>query len=533
MMRNTSPELLQTGQNVIIQAMLNPETYPQTPDKITHLQTHISHIFLTGGLVYKIKKPVDLGFLDFTTLAKRRYFCYQEVLLNRRLTKDIYLGVVKITDERGRPVINGKGPVLDYAVLMKEMPQARMMNRLLAENKVTERDVRALVRILVPFYRQARTGKGINPFGRTEIWAKNTEENFAETRPYVGRLVSAKVYTRIVQGTRNFLAQEKDLFKKRIGEGFIRDCHGDLHSANICLDKKTLIYDCIEFNHRFRYNDIACDLAFLAMDLDFNGRPDLAALLQKEYVRLSGDHDLPRLFDFYKGYRAYVRAKIHSFTSEGTGMTANEKKNEIRLAKQYYQLAKNYIQKAHLPQLIVVFGIMGSGKTSLAKALAAETGWPVFSSDEIRKTIQGISITTRQREPFGMGIYSEEMSKKTYSVMREQAEKILKQERSVILDGSYKRQGERLALLNLARKTRARIHFIECRAPVKTIRQRLNQRGREAKAVSDGRWELYHLQRRDFDAVIDPVLSKHLLIKTIRPAAQIAQKLITEIRADG
>ncbi len=264
----------------------NAGNLPAAPPKIIHLQTHISHIFLTGGLVYKIKKPVDFGFLDFTTLAKRRYFCHQEVLLNRRLTKDIYLGVVKITNERGRPVINGKGPVLDYAVLMKEMPQDRMMNRLLAENKVSEKDIRALVRILVPFYRQARTGKGINPFGRIEIWAKNTEENFTETRPYVGRLVSARVYTRIVQGTRDFLTQEKDLFKKRIREGYIRDCHGDLHSANICLDKTPLIYDCIEFNHRFRYNDIACDLAFLAMDLDFNGRPELSDLLQREYVRL-------------------------------------------------------------------------------------------------------------------------------------------------------------------------------------------------------------------------------------------------------
>jgi uncharacterized protein len=532
-MRNTSPESLLTDQNVIIQAMLNPETYPQTPKKITHLQTHISHIFLTGGLVYKIKKPVDFGFLDFSTLAKRRYFCCQEVLLNRRLTKGIYRGVVKITAVRGKPVINGKGPILDYAVLMKEMPQDRMMNRLLAENKVMERDIHALVRILVPFYRQARSGKGINPFGRTEIWTKNTEENFAETRPYVGRLVSAGVYTRIVQGTRNFLMQEKDLFKKRIQEGFIRDCHGDLHSANICLDKKPLIYDCIEFNHRFRYNDIACDLAFLAMDLDFNSRPDLAALLQKEYVRLSGDHDLPRLFNFYKGYRAYVRAKIHSFTSEGTGITVKEKKYEIQLAKRYYKLAEKYIQKAHLLQILVIFGFMGSGKTSLAKALAAETGWPMFSSDEIRKTIQGISITARQREPFGRGIYSEGMSKKTYLVMREQAEKILKQNRSVILDGSYKRQGERLALLKLARKNRARILFVECQAPFKIIRQRLDQRGREAQAVSDGRWELFNLQRRDFDPVIDPVLSKHLFIKTIRPAVQIAQKLITEIRADG
>jgi uncharacterized protein len=407
-----------------------------------------------------------------------------------------------------------------------------MMNRLLAENKVNERDIRALVRILVPFYRQARTGKGIDPFGRIEIWAKNTEENFAETRPYVRRLVSARVYTRIVQGTRSFLTQEKELFKKRIREGFIRDCHGDLHSANICLDKTPLVYDCIEFNHRFRYNDIACDLAFLAMDLDFNGHPELSDLFQREYVRHSGDHDLSRLFNFYKSYRAYVRAKIHSFTSEGSGLSVKEKKNEIQSAKKYYQLTDRYLRREHTPRLIVVFGLMGSGKTSLARALAAETGWPVISSDEIRKTIQGISPTARHWEPFGKGIYSEEMSQKTYWEMRKQAEKVLKQGRSVILDGSFKRQEERLTLWELAQKTRARIRFIECRAPVKAIRQRLFLRAGDTQAISDGRWELFNLQRQDFDPVLDPVRSKRLVVKAVRPPEQIIQNLIVEIWAD-
>lgn len=529
---NLSNPKTSSAQEAVIQAMLRPETYPRPPRKIIHLQTHISHIFLTGGQVYKIKKPVDFGFLDFTTLSRRRYFCYQEVRLNRRLTRDLYLGVVKITSERGRPVINGKGPVLDYAVLMKEMPQERMMNRLLAENRVAERDIRALVRVLVPFYRQARNGKEINPFGKIEIWVKNTEENFTGTRPYVGRLISTRVYNRIVRGTRDFLTREKDLFKKRIQEGYIRDGHGDLHSGNICLDKTPLIFDCIEFNHRFRYNDIACDLAFLAMDLDYNGRPDLAALLQKEYVRLSGDHYLPRLFNFYKAYRAYVRAKVHSFTSEESGLSVKEKSREIQSAKKYYRLAEQYFQRERIPRLIVVFGLMGSGKTSLARALSAETGWSVISTDEIRKTLRGISPTARRWEPFGKGIYSEEMSGKTYREMRRLAEKILKQGRSVILDGSYKRQEERLALLELARKTGARISFVECRAPLKTIRLRLDQRGREVRAVSDGRWELFHRQRLDFDPVLDPVRSKALLVKTIQPAEQIVPKLLTEIRAD-
>ena len=520
-------------QEAVIQAMLDPETYPQPPKKITHLQTHISHIFLTGGLVYKIKKPVDFDFLDFSTLAKRRYFCHQEVKLNRRLTQNIYLGVVKITSEKGRLVVNGKGPIMEYAVLMKEMPQERMMNRLLAEGKVREKDIRELVGKLVPFYQQARTGKGINPFGRIEIMIKNTEENFAQTQSYLGRLIPDRTYSPMVKGTRDFLEKARELFKKRIREGYIRDCHGDLHSANICLDKKPLIYDCIEFNHRFRYTDVACDLAFLAMDLDFHGRPELSRLLEREYVHRSGDDNLPRLFNFYKGYRAYVRAKVHSFTSENPEISNKEKKVESRLAKRYYQLAYEYIQKDRTPQIVVVFGLMGTGKTSLAKALAAQTDWPMISSDEIRKNLQGISPMTRKWEPFEKGLYSEEISRKTYRKMRDEARKWLNQGQSVILDGSYKRQSERLALMDLAKKTGARIRFIECLASLKTIRQRLDQREKETRSISDGRWEIFHRQRKDFDPVMDPVKSKWVGVRTTKSVEQITQNILRDIQADA
>jgi aminoglycoside phosphotransferase family enzyme/predicted kinase len=519
-------------QETIVQAMLSPETYPNPPEKITHIQTHISHIFLTGGLVYKIKKPVDFGFLDFTTLAKRRYYCQQEILLNRRLTRGIYRGVVKITYDGGKPVINGKGPVFEYAVLMREMPQERMMNRLLAAGEVGKKDIRALVRKLVPFYRKAQTGKGVNHFGQIEVIAKNTEENFVQTRPYVDRLIDNRSYDHIISGTRDFLLKGKSLFKRRLQEGRIRDCHGDLHSANICLDKKIQIYDCIEFNHRFRYSDIACDLAFLAMDLDFHGRPDLSELLIRDFVRLSGDQDLIPLLTFYKSYRAYVRAKIHSFTSESPELSVKEKKEESRLAKKYYHLAFHYIQsiqKDHSPRLVVVLGLMGTGKTSLAKELSKRTGWPLFSSDETRKILVGISPTSRKWESFGKGIYSETISRKTYRKMRTEAEKRLTLGQSVILDGSYKRQAERLVLMDLAKRTGSRIRFLECRAPVKIIQRRLDQRAWDAQTVSDGRWELFKQQRRDFDPIVDPIKSHYLQVRTDGPVEKEVEKILLDL----
>jgi uncharacterized protein len=414
---------------------------------------------------------------------------------------------------------------------MREMPQERMMNRLLPAGEVREKDIRALVRKLVPFYRKARTGEGVNHFGQVEVITKNTEENFIQTLAYVDRLIDSQAYHLLVSRTRDFLKKEKNLFRKRLREGRIRDCHGDLHSANICLDKTIQIYDCIEFNHRFRYSDIACDLAFLSMDLDFHGYPELSNLLIKEYVGRSGDQELPRLLNFYKSYRACVRAKIHSFSSDSPELSDRERTEEGRLAKRYYHLAQGYIQKDRL-FLIIIFGLMGSGKTFLAKELARQTGWSLFNSDAIRKTLVGVSPTARKWELFGKGIYSEEISRKTYRRMRDEAEKMLEQGQSVILDGSYKRQEERLALMELAKKTRARIRFLECRAPIKIIYQRLDQRRLKTTSASDGRWEIFNQQRKDFDPVAEPVKSKVLLIRTQFPVEQLASKIIQDTYGD-
>jgi uncharacterized protein len=522
--------LIHPDQDPVIQAMSNPETYPGSPDRIVHLQTHISHVFIAGGLAYKIKKPVDLGFLDFSSLAKRRYFCQQEILLNRRLTTGIYLRVVKIASQNGKVRINGPGQALEYAVQMREMPQERMMDRLLGAGQVTEKEIKSLVRKLVPFYQKARTGKGIDPFGQIEIIGKNTEENFFQTRPYVGRLISRGMYQRLQSGNRAFLIKNRDLFQKRVREGRIRDGHGDLHSGNICLDREIQIYDCIEFNHRLRYADTACDLAFLTMDLDFYGYSEFSELLIRDYTRLSGDREMPRLLNFYQAYRSYVRAKVHSFSTEDPELSFREKRDHIQKAKRYYRLADYYTRRLKAPLLIVVFGLMGTGKTTLARALAHKTGWPLFSSDETRKILVGIDPTTREWEPFGQGIYSEGRSLKTYQKMRAEAGKWLKKGNSVILDGSYKRQSERLALMEMAEKTGAEIRFLECRVPVKLIRRRLEQRGHEGGLISDGRWAIFNQQQRDFDSVDEPVKARTQMVRTLLSADQLSSKIISDLK---
>jgi hypothetical protein len=530
MRHRTPPHSHDPDQDRIVQALLRPETYPHRPTHITHLQTHISHVFLTGGLVYKVKKPIRYDFLDFSTLAQRGYFCRQEVKLNRRLTHNLYLGVARITEQKKKLTVNGRGRVVEYAVLMREMPQERMMNRLLVAGQVGGKEIKDLVRILVPFYQKAQTGGAVNQDGRVAVIRQNTEENFSETRPFVGKLVSSSAYYTVLRYTRRFIDHNRPLFERRIAANRIRDGHGDLHSGNICLEPEIQIYDCLEFNHRFRYSDVVCDLAFLAMDLDFHGSPVLSRLLVREYVRLAQDPEAKRLLSFYKCYRACVRAKIHSFASAENEIPLKERRDHRRQARQYFQLARTYARADRPLPLIVFFGLMGTGKTTLAQALSRKTGWKVISTDRVRKQLARLKPTVRQREPFGEGIYSRDQSEKTYRVMRQQAEHLLKQGHPVILDGSYKKQEERRALLELARNLGADIRFVECRAPVALIRQRLEARRHDPRAVSDGRWELFRAQRADFDPTGDIIPQHGFRLRLDQPPEELVRKIIARIK---
>ncbi|TET41339.1 MAG: gluconokinase [Dehalococcoidia bacterium] len=327
----------------IVSALLESQAYPHKPQKIELVQTQMSFIFLTGEYVYKIKKSVNLGYLDYTTLEKRHFFCHQELELNRRLCPGAYLAVVPIVEEKGELCIEGLGKTIEYAVKMKQLPHDRMMDVLLPKDQVTPEMVARVAEKLTGFHQKAETNQEIAAFGRLDVIHQNTDENFAQTEKYIGTSITAEKYQYIKNYTNNFIDSNASLFDKRVREGKIRDCHGDLHAAHVCFTDDICIYDCIEFNDRFRYSDVASEIAFLAMDLDRYQQAGLSRHLVNTCVKLGHDEELLKLLNFYKCYRAYVRGKVESFKLDDPYIPEEEKAKVLTAARGYFQLAGSYV----------------------------------------------------------------------------------------------------------------------------------------------------------------------------------------------
>jgi len=510
----------------LAQALLEPKAYPQAPGKIELVQTQMSFVFLTDDYVYKVKKSVNLGYLDYTTEEKRQFYCQREVELNRRLCPEVYLEAVPITRDRGTIWVEGRGEVIEHAVKMRRLPQEAMMDALLANNRVTPEMITRVAQKLAAFHQKAETNANISAFGEIKAITRNTDENFTQTEKYIGKTISQDKYRRIKDYTDSFIQENTSLFDKRIAEGRIRDCHGDLHAAHICFTNGICIYDCIEFNDRFRYCDVASEVAFLAMDLDHYGRADLSRIFVSAYVDQSQDRELVKLLDFYKCYRAYVRGKVESFKLDDPYIAPAEKSQTLEIATSYFDLAHAYTKSK--PVLLITTGLVGTGKTFLAQALAKRLGLAVISSDVTRKQLASIPITEHRFEEFDSGIYSPELSRKTYDKMFSEARDILSDRGSVILDASFIKAEERLKAKKLAEEMSADFLIIECTLDEESIKQRLAQRLEEGSA-SDGRWEIYEPQKRQFDPVVEVPPQKHVIIDTSKPVEENIRQILDKL----
>ena len=329
----------------MIQDLLDPLSLPDKTDRVSLIQTHISMVFVGDEFVYKIKKPVDFGFLDFTSLEKRKHYCEQEVRLNQRLAKDTYIGVLPITyDGKRFRIGQGEGEIVEYAVKMKKIPEDLLMKSLFKRGELREEHLREVARVVAKFHQNAERSPEIDKFGEPGVFRINTDENFEQTAKYVDTTIASGDFHTLRKWTDDFYRQRGDLFQERILAGKIRDGHGDLHMEHVCLTEKLSIIDCIEFNDRFRYGDTLVDIAFLLMDLEYHGGKDFAHQLWRFYGQETGDTGMDTLLSFYKVYRAYVRGKVNSFQLDDEHIGADEKKRAAQTASQYFKLARSYAE---------------------------------------------------------------------------------------------------------------------------------------------------------------------------------------------
>jgi len=322
----------------------DPRSYPERPDSVRLIQSHISWVFIGDHFVYKLKKPVDFGFLDFSTREKRRFYTQEEFRLNSRFSPEVYIGVLPIS-RRGRSfVIGDDTDIVEYVLLMKRLSDDNMLSHLFETGRARPEHMDRLGRHLATVYGAIRSDDHARSFGALDTIGGNIRENFDQTRAYRGGPISEAAFDAIEAWSTAFMADNQTLFEARIADGHIKDCHGDLHLQHICMDEDAIsVFDCIEFNERFRFGDVASDIAFLAMDCDFNDRPELGDAFVQAFVEASGDLDLLRLLRFYKVYRAYVRAKVTSFLLNDPGLDDDGRRKAHDRAARYYDLAHRYV----------------------------------------------------------------------------------------------------------------------------------------------------------------------------------------------
>ncbi|WP_287128138.1 bifunctional aminoglycoside phosphotransferase/ATP-binding protein [Candidatus Cyanaurora vandensis] len=455
----------------LIDRMLEPSFYPHPVTTVRLVQTHISYVFLTGTRAYKVKKPVNFGFLDFSTLAKRQFFCAEELRLNQRLAPDLYEMVLPITETDGAYQLDGTGTVVEYALRMREFSQDCLFSNLFVRGEVTLAHMEQLGQQMARFYREAAVNDHIRSFGDPAVARQPIDDNYQQTERYIGVAQTREQFTQTKAFTDQIFQEQADLLQARVAGDRFRECHGDLHLGNICLLDQPVVFDCIEFNEPFRFIDVLSDIGFLVMDLVARERPDLANRFLNTCLEWTGDWAGLPLLPLYLSYRAYVRAKVTSFLLDDPGIGAEQKAQAQTQAANYYRLAWQFTQP-QTPKLYVMQGLSGSGKSTVARELALRTQAIHLRSDAVRKHLAGHPLTEKLSTEF----YTAEFSQKTYQQMADLAERLLKNGFSVILDAKYDRQVQRGPILALAEELGVTVRILACRCREEVLRTRLEAR---------------------------------------------------------
>lgn len=480
----------------LIEQLMLPAAFDHPVTSIERIETHISWVILTDTYAYKIKKPVALDFLDFSNLEQRRYYCEQELRLNRPWAENIYLDVVAITNNDGRARFGGRGTAVEYAVRMYRFDQDRRLDRQLALGKLKADDMRELGQAVAARHLGAPRAE---PKFRRRVLRMTTQQMRDNLAAIEGH-VTAETVTSLKEWTESQLETDAEVLAKRYDDGFVRDCHGDLHLANLVrMPDGIKMFDCIEFNEDLRRIDVVCDIAFLVMDLVTNGRRNLAALFLNRYLEYSGDYGGAVLLDLYFVYRCLVRAKVAVICSQESKLQ-NERLRNIADADRYCRIALRQTWKP-APTLIILFGLSGSGKTWVAAELMASLPAIRLRSDVERKRLFGLSETASSHSEINEGLYTADSCHRVYTHLVTAARVLLNARHNVILDAAFLRASERDIALEMADLCRHQAVIVHVRAPAPLLQQRLQRRQRDAVDASEAGPEILDYQRASFEAL--------------------------------
>lgn len=508
-----------------VNKLLTADCYDHPVSRIELLETHISWVILTGPFAYKIKKPVNLGFLDFSTLEKRQHYCAEELRLNRRLAPQIYLAVVPITGTPEQPRFGRDSEVIDFAVKMRQFPQSAQLDRMLQHGVLNSAYLDAIAKKIASFHQQIETATASSDYGEPEQVWQPVAENFDQIRERetdedrITRLNALYHWSRVNFGRlRSSLAQRKR-------DGFVRECHGDLHLRNIAwVDEEAVIFDCIEFNPNLRWIDVMSDMAFLFMDLIDRGQVSHAYRLLNLYLTETGDYAGLNVLPFYFVYRAIVRAKVDRIRLSQPDITGNE---EVKICNEYVAyltLAESFTQR-HSPVLIITRGLSASGKSTISSGLLEVLGAIRLRSDVERKRLAGIDIRSRAAASASEGIYTQGMSQRTYDYLLQQARIILQAGFNVIVDAAFLESVQRLRFARLADELDLPFVILQCVASPATLRRRISQRQND---VSDADLAVLEYQLEHYQALDDIDLARTVSVNTEQKVD--IQQLVSRIK---
>jgi len=496
--------------------MLKPEVYNHPAKIIELIETHISWVILTGDFAYKIKKPVDFGFLNFSTLERRHHFCAQEVELNRKLAPAIYLDVVAITGTSDKPHISGSGPVFEYAVKMAQFPQSAQLDNKLAAGELKLEHMDAIAHMVADFHRSTDIADETMNYGNKEMVYQPVEENFRQINEHLDTEHYTDKLTALSQWSKSELTKQQTVFTKRKTDGFIRQCHGDMHLRNLVwLNNKPMAFDCIEFNPALSWIDVISEIAFLFMDLQHRHQHQLANRFLNSYLEVSGDYAGLSVLPYYLCYRALVRAKVASLRLEQKSITEIEREQTLTEFESYLELATTYAQQ-QTPKLIIMRGLSASGKSTVSQQLLETFGAIRIRSDVERKRLFGLDSTnsvSSDKTPgeIDSGIYGAQASLQTYKKLAELASEIICAGYSVIVDAAFLKHEQREPFQLLASRLGVSYIILEVTAPANVLRQRIIKRKND---VSDADLTVLEHQLTSWQALQKDEINSAISINT-------------------